>query len=126
MEALVARALRDLLHVVNRADAMPGVMNGVPALVQIASGQQQQAVWPDRLALKNGAADFVTFTSSSTVDNFVKIMGLSNIKHLSKKTKFASIGPVTSKTLRKYGLVARCEAKSFTIDGLIDSMVKTI
>lgn len=66
----------------------------------------------------------VTFTSSSTVDQFVKIMGRSNINTMIKKTAFASIGPVTSATLRKERLPVSCEAKNSTLDGLLEAVLK--
>ncbi len=74
-----------------------------------------------REALKQGV-DFVTFTSSSTVENFVKIVGLSRVKKLAKHAKFISIGPVTSKTLRRYGLKPARQAKVFTVDGLVNEI----
>ncbi|OGW82505.1 MAG: uroporphyrinogen-III C-methyltransferase [Omnitrophica bacterium RIFCSPHIGHO2_02_FULL_51_18] len=72
--------------------------------------------------LLRGSVDFVTFTSSSTVDHFVRILRLKNVKRIAKNTRFASIGPVTSKALRSYGLNPRCQAKIFTIDGLVDAI----
>ncbi|MDP3787640.1 MAG: uroporphyrinogen-III C-methyltransferase [Candidatus Omnitrophota bacterium] len=65
--------------------------------------------------------DFVTFTSSSTVENFIKLMGKSYKRKLSG-VKFASIGPVTSSTLKKSGLKADIEAKVYTIEGLVKAM----
>ncbi len=73
--------------------------------------------------LKNGA-DYVTFTSSSTVDHFVRIVGLKNVKALAKKGRFVSIGPVTSKTLKSYGLKPACQARVFTVQGMIDAVLK--
>ncbi|OIO37081.1 MAG: uroporphyrinogen-III C-methyltransferase [Candidatus Omnitrophica bacterium CG1_02_46_14] len=69
-----------------------------------------------------GSMDYVTFTSASTVSNFIKLLGLKNIKKLSK-TRFASIGPVTSKTLTAHGLAPACQAKKFTSDGLIHAII---
>ena len=57
--------------------------------------------------------------------HFVKLLTLKNAGRVSKKTKFASIGPVTSRTLRQYGLNVFCEAKVFTIEGLVDALRKT-
>jgi uroporphyrinogen-III synthase len=59
----------------------------------------------------------ITFTSSSTVRNFAALLGkrsasLGNIQ-------FASIGPVTSSTLRELGLGVDIEAQEFTIPGLV-------
>jgi len=78
------------------------------------------------LALKQAfkeQVDFVTFTSSSTVENFIKLLGGDYRKKLSG-VKLASIGPVTSSTLKKFGLKANVEAKVYTIVGLVKAMVE--
>jgi uroporphyrinogen-III synthase len=62
----------------------------------------------------------VTFTSSSTVRNFVSLMGSS--KESIENLRFASIGPVTSSTLRELGLRVDVEAKEFTIPGLVEAI----
>ena len=64
-------------------------------------------------------ADWVTFTSSSTVENFCRAV---NVKQLLKKyprIRFASIGPITSRTARQHGLRISAEAKRYTIEGLV-------
>jgi uroporphyrinogen III methyltransferase/synthase len=66
--------------------------------------------------------DYITFTSSSTVENFITLLGKDYRQKLSG-IKFASIGPVTSKSLKKYGLKADIEAKVYTIDGLVAAIV---
>jgi uroporphyrinogen III methyltransferase / synthase len=58
----------------------------------------------------------ITFTSSSTVRNFVAL-ARANRSSL-KQVQFASIGPVTSSTLRQLGLPVDIEARVFTIPGL--------
>jgi len=71
----------------------------------------------------------ITFTSSSTVKNFVALMGLRNARAALKKparnhgVHSASIGPVTSATLREFGLPVDIEAKKFDIPGLIDAIL---
>ncbi|OIO39850.1 MAG: uroporphyrinogen-III C-methyltransferase [Candidatus Omnitrophica bacterium CG1_02_49_10] len=69
--------------------------------------------------------DCITFTSSSTVDNLVKLLGNGYKRKLSK-IKIASIGPVTTSALKVHGLKANTEAKVFTIEGLVDAIVKGI
>jgi uroporphyrinogen III methyltransferase/synthase len=61
---------------------------------------------------------WITFTSSSTVTNFVAIAGASALAGI----KVASIGPVTSATARNAGLRVDAEAKPHTIAGLIDAL----
>jgi uroporphyrinogen-III synthase len=62
----------------------------------------------------------VTFTSSSTVRNFVALLGASNASL--DGIRLASIGPITSSTLRELGLRAHIKAKQFTIPGLVDAI----
>ena len=67
--------------------------------------------------------DFITFTSSSTVDNFFKYITPKKVK-LSRKTKFVAIGPITAKRLLTYGIKAHLVCKKFTIDNLLGEIVK--
>ena len=64
----------------------------------------------------------VTFTSSSTARNFSELLGNNRARKL-KDVQFASIGPVTSATLRELGLPVAIEAKEFTMAGLIRAIV---
>jgi uroporphyrinogen III methyltransferase/synthase len=59
--------------------------------------------------------DWITFTSSSTVQNFVAAVGKAWLQGI----QVASIGPVTSATARNLGLDITAEAATHTIDGLI-------
>jgi uroporphyrinogen III methyltransferase/synthase len=67
------------------------------------------------------AADYVTFTSGSTVRNFLDAAGRENV--LSPRTRIVSIGPITSETLREHGLTADVEAAVHDIDGLLDALL---
>jgi uroporphyrinogen-III synthase len=64
----------------------------------------------------------VTFTSSSTVRNFIELLGgrdqLPHITTLLEEVRLASIGPITSATLREFGLPVHVEAEEYTIAGL--------
>ncbi len=63
--------------------------------------------------------DWITFTSSSTVRNFLSAAGPEALHGV----HIASIGPVTTATLRQHGLVISTEAAKFTIDGLVEAIV---
>ena len=79
-----------------------------------------------RTALKNRKRrpDVITFTSSSTVKNFVALLGTRAKRPASlERTTLASIGPVTSATLRELGLGVDVEAKQYTIPGLVNAIV---
>ena len=82
-----------------------------------------------RAALKNPRRrpHVVTFTSSSTVRNFVELLGpaygLGDHHKVLAEMQMASIGPVTSATLRELGLPVDISAREFTIPGLIAAIV---
>lgn len=65
----------------------------------------------------------VTFTSSSTVRNFVALLGSARARASLDGILTASIGPVTSSTLLELGLEVDIEAREFTILGLVDAIV---
>ena len=66
----------------------------------------------------------ITFTSSSTVKNFLDLIGEERAhSSLLDGVKLASIGPVTSQTLRELGLRVDVEAKEYTIPGLVDALL---
>ena len=72
-----------------------------------------------RRRLLEEGADLITFTSSSTVENFLAL-GLP----WPAKMQVASIGPVTSKTARDRGLDVAVEARRHDIPGLVDAVRK--
>lgn len=63
------------------------------------------------------SADIITFTSSSTVKNFYSIIE-------NTSAMLASIGPVTSGTLKKLGHEPDIEASEYTIDGLVRAILE--
>jgi uroporphyrinogen III methyltransferase/synthase len=67
--------------------------------------------------LAQDGADLITFTSSSTVENFLAL-GLPWPKGM----RIASIGPITSKTVRDHGLNVDIEARRHDIDGLVQTI----
>jgi uroporphyrinogen III methyltransferase/synthase len=69
-------------------------------------------------------ADWVTFTSSSTVENFHARFDLPALMKKFPQLKLASIGPETSKAIAALGLKPAIEAKEHTTDGLIASLLK--
>lgn len=66
--------------------------------------------------------DYITFASSSTVKNFIKLLGEDNVKLL-KDIKLISIGPVTSGTLIENSLQVYKEAEEYSIEGLINCLL---
>ena len=72
-----------------------------------------------RARFQSEGADLITFTSSSTVENFLALK-----LPLPAGISTASIGPVTSKTMRDNGLKVDVEAKQYDIPGLIAAIQK--
>lgn len=64
--------------------------------------------------------EVVTFLSSSTVDAFYA--SIDGDLECVKNIKFASIGPVTSETMKKYGFSVDYEAKVYDINGILDAL----
>ena len=70
------------------------------------------------------AADYITFTSGSTVRYFLQAAGGPQAgAGLSPQTRIVSIGPVTSETLSEHGLTADVEASRHDIDGVLEAIV---
>jgi uroporphyrinogen III methyltransferase/synthase len=68
-------------------------------------------------------ADYLTFTSSSTVTNFLSAAGGPEAWRDGARPRLVSIGPVTSDTLRQNGLPPDVEAERHDIDGVIQAVV---
>ena len=80
--------------------------------------------------LQNHQLDILTFTSSSTVRNFVAWLKsceqgtIGSFLDLVAQLTIACIGPITSQTARELGLHIDIEAKEFTIDGLVKAILQ--
>lgn len=87
----------------------------------VAGGQGDAAMeW-----LREGGIHMITFTSSSTVTNLLDLLrrkGVENPVALLANIPLASIGPVTTRTLKEAGLEVAIEAKQATLQGLLDSI----
>lgn len=84
----------------------------------VAYNTKKIKVAKDEINEKLEDIDIITFLSSSTVEAFYESIN-GDLKVLENK-KIASIGPMTSETLRKYGIKVDYEAKKYTAEGLLD------
>jgi uroporphyrinogen III methyltransferase/synthase len=75
-------------------------------------------------ALDAGEVTWVTFTSSSTAKNFAALLGPDYARKLAG-VKIASIGPITSSTLKELGLTPTIQAESFNVEGLVEAIRTT-
>jgi uroporphyrinogen-III synthase len=112
-------------------DVIPRELRKAEAHVDVVEAYETVVPPPtSRLRLRRALASpghrphVITFTSSSTVKNFVALLGKNHPSF--DGVRFASIGPVTSSTLRELGLPVDIAAKEFTILGLVESIRKAV
>lgn len=72
-------------------------------------------------AIENREIDVITFTSSSTVRNFIEIVG--TLPSLPESITIACIGPITAQTARDNGFPVHVAANEYTIDGLVNALI---
>ena len=131
-----AKVARDVIpRELRKAGAHVDVVEAYETVVPVSSRSRLSA------SLKNARRpDVITFTSSSTVRNFVALLGGNTGQAIVRDQRprgrgrprhigidgirFASIGPVTSATLHELGLPVDIEAKQYTIPGLVEAIVK--
>jgi uroporphyrinogen III methyltransferase/synthase len=102
-------------------DVLPKELSALGAIVDQAFAYRTVPETRDitgaRKKLLSESADLITFTSSSTVENFLAL-GLPWPKGM----QIASIGPITSKTVSDHGLKVDVEARQHDIDGLVEAI----
>ncbi|MBQ4495423.1 MAG: uroporphyrinogen-III C-methyltransferase [Selenomonadaceae bacterium] len=99
-------------------DALPETLKNFGAEVTIAPAYQTLSEASAQIDFD--ALDLVTFTSSSTVKNFIAAYGVDCLK----KIPSAAIGSITAKTLESFGVAAAVVAEEFTIEGLVEAIRK--
>ena len=101
-------------------DLVPDALRSVGATVDVVEAYRTEV--PDEaaeLVTRMGVPDCITFTSSSTVRNFVEIAGAGRLTAV----RVVSIGPVTSETARSLGVEVSAQARVYTIDGLVEAVL---
>ncbi len=73
--------------------------------------------------IENRKIDYITFASSSTVTNFIEIVGEDNLYKLSN-AKVISIGPITSNTMKNNNINIYKESEAATIDSMVEAIIK--
>ena len=108
-------------------DVIPNELRKAGAQVDVVEAYETVVPRSSRTLLRNALKishlrpQIITFTSSSTVRNFVALMGSRENKL--DGIQLASIGPVTSSTLRELHLRVDIKAKQFSIPGLVEAIV---
>lgn len=125
VEAFASESLQGRKILLPRAavarDLVPRELAGRGATVDVV--EAYRTIAPEGLAERVRAIlerkpHWITFTSSSTATNFIAVAG----REALRAVKVASIGPVTSQTLREHGVEPDAEARPHTIGGLIDAI----
>ena len=89
-----------------------------------AAGFPRRDVAVSMLRGAGSKPDWIAFTSSSTVTNFLAALKDATGREVLDGVKIASIGPITSTTLRAHGLTVDVEADPHTIDGLVSAITR--
>ncbi len=124
IEALGDRDLKGQRVLVARAaearDVLPDWLREQGAEVDVVALYETVREQPDERAIAAAQdADYVTFTSSSTVTNLIEALG----RHFPREARVASIGPVTTATAKEAGLPVHVEADRHDIEGLLAALL---
>lgn len=118
-----AKVARDVIpEELRRAGAEVDVIEAYETVVPEKSRTRLSAL----MRSATGRPHVVTFTSSSTAKNFAELLGNNaglRMRRVFKNIQFASIGPVTSATLRELQMPVAIEAREYTMAGLIRAIV---
>ncbi|HCF05452.1 MAG TPA: HemD protein, partial [Desulfomicrobiaceae bacterium] len=75
--------------------------------------------------LREGLLHYVTFTSSSTVENFFALLAPEVLRpFVDQGLRLACIGPVTAATLERFGFTAHVQPQTYTIPALVEALVE--
>jgi uroporphyrinogen III methyltransferase/synthase len=124
VEALAPVEVADRPVLVARAaearDVLPDALAERGAKVDVVALYETVREQPEPAALEAlDKADYVTFTSSSTVRNLIEAVGA----RFPRWARVVSIGPITSQTARELGLEVHVQAERHDIDGLVEALV---
>lgn len=115
-QVLIIRASRG-------ADTLPKLLTQSGAMVhEVVAYENRDVDKADQAitdSMRDGLIDWTTVTSSATAESLSRMFG-----DALTKTKIASLSPITSETLRELGLEVSAEADPYTIDSLIQKILK--
>ncbi len=139
-ESLIAKGVQDQKILIPRAlkarESLPETLQAGGAVVTVAPvyqnvlpgssvGEDLKANLQESLLAKS--IDMVTFTSSSTVKNFVTLLDCQSpgeLAGLLDGIAVAAIGPITAQTAEKYGLKVDVQPEEYTIPAMVDSIIR--
>lgn len=113
-------------------DLMPDLLREAGASVEIVEAYQTVLAEESRAVLQAAFAegaprvDAVTFTSSSTVENFFALLGQKAARRALESSSACSIGPITSGTLREFGVEPAAAATEHDVGGLAAAVLRLL
>lgn len=131
LETLGPEAMRGKRVLIPRAakarEILPDTLRQWGATVEVVVAYQTilpaTNIAPLNRLIADRAVDAITFTSSSTVSNFVRLFNQRKLAEIVGATPIACIGPITEQTVRELGGTAQIVAREFTIPGLVRALV---
>ena len=117
-QANIAKA-REILP--EKLEEMGGQIDVVTAYETIRPAGKSEEV---RSLLQEGAISCITFTSSSTVENFAAMFPGDELPSLLDKAAIACIGPITAQTAREHGLEVDIMPAEYTVEALTAEVVE--
>ncbi len=117
---LLPRAAKARMVLPEKLREMGAVVDDIAAYQTVLDPSEADLL---KSALSDGTVDMVTFTSSSTVENFVTLLKGEEFQPWLNKVTLTSIGPITSETAAKLGLSIDITADDFTIPGLVNTVL---
>ena len=98
------------------------IVDTIPIYETVKAGAEGREVL--EADLHNGRIDMVTFTSSSTVTNFLEMFGSPPSTALLDQVHIAVIGPSTEATVKAHGFTADILAQQASVESLAEEIVK--
>jgi len=113
-----------LARVAGARDVLPETLRQWGSAVTVVEAYRNEPVrqGAGRLARILEQVDWVTFTSPSTVNAFMDLLGTANVEALAAGVRVACIGPITADAARERGLEVEVEAREYTVPGLIQAL----
>ena len=134
LEAFSGEALEGKRFLIPRAkvarDVLPEELRKRGAQVDVVEAYRTvappESVERARVIFSRHKPTLIAFTSSSTVENLLRLLPPEEGSAYLQNVKVASIGPITSATLRRHGLAVDIEAREYTIPSLVEAIVRTL
>ncbi len=120
LRVLLPRALKARAVLPDRLRELGATVDVVPvyrSIIPPGTGPRLQEAFEERL-------DLVTFTSSSTVDHFIQLVGPGQVQELLARTVVACIGPITAGTATRGGLQVTVLPQDYTVESLHRAVVR--